>query len=492
MRFDKQFLMKALPNAIFRHETFPRYPNVAVDSRSTAPGDLFVALKGRRVDGHDFVQEALAKGAVGLIVEEAKIAVLEKLNPLELKDKLVVVVKDSLQALVQLATAWRSQFSYPVVGITGSVGKSSTKEMVRNILDEAGLANCVSYGNQNSIIGASISVLKMREKHQVAVFEMGINNRGEMAQLVEIVKPTIGLITGLGHSHMAGLGALVDIAEEKRNIFKLFKADNIGIINGDQALLSQIGYTHPVIKFGLKTTNQIQARKIIVTGHKAQFTLKIYQEKYRDVRVCGSYEGAVYNALGAAAVGCLLSIPNDVIVRGVQQPVSLPGRFELKTIMTGRGGTLVDDCYNASPESMKAALLSFDKMLAEGSKVVVLGDMNELGVDAPFWHRQIGRVLSKLASLDQLILIGKYIKEVVKTLPPSLRVAEFDDWESGVSYLQDRLKTESLSILVKGSTRAHTEGLAKLARALTSMPSESKLVVKATRQKNLANLGSTI
>jgi len=490
MRFDKQFLMKALPNALLKYENFPRYPNVSVDSRTLMKEDIFVALKGKQIDGHAFILDALNKGASGLIIQESNQAVLDQVGANLLQDKLIIIVKDSYQALIQLATAWREQFDCTVVGVTGSVGKSSTKEILRNILDEAGIVNCVSYGNQNSLIGASISVLKLREKHQVAVFELGISARGEMAELVAITKPTIGVITCIGHSHMAGLGALSDIADEKRMIFKYFKEDNIGIINGDQTLLSQIGYIHPVIKFGAKTTNQIQARKVRVANNKIQFTLKIYQQKFVNVKIAGNHEGAVYNSLAAAAVACLLNIQADIIVRGIEKPIDLPGRFQIKTINEGKGGLLIDDCYNASPESVKAALVSFDRMSSDYKKVIVLSDMNELGVDAPFWHRQIGRLLCKMSALDGLLLFGNHIKEIQKTLPLGLKATLVEDWEAGLDFLKTKLKNEKLLILVKGSTFGYTQGLAKLVGELVNKNNKdlkpAKVLVDGQAPKNLS------
>ena len=488
MRFDKQFLMKALPNAVLKYENFPRYLQIAVDSRRLEKEDFFVALKGKHVDGHDFISQALSNGAIGLMIDSSRSATLDQISVDLLKDKLVIIVPDTFKALLRLATLWREQFNCTVVGITGSVGKSSTKEMVRNILDEYQVPSLVSYGNQNSLIGAAINLLKMREKHQVAVFELGISARGEMSELVSMVRPTIAVITAIGHSHMAGLGALSDIAEEKRMIFKFFKEDNIGIINGDQALLSQVGYIHPVLKFGLKTTNQVQARKVRFDGQKTNFTLKIYQQKFTNVQILGSNEGMVYNALAAASVACLLNIPAQSIVHGIEKTTDLPGRFELKSIVFGKGGHLIDDCYNASPESVKGALSSFDRMSGDYKKVIILSDMNELGVDAPFWHRQIGRLLCKMSALDCVLLVGNHIKQVEKTLPVGFNVVVLDSWEEGLVYLQAKLKTEKLLVLVKGSTFGHTQGLAKLVVSLAGPLKNlkpAKNLIQESKQKNL-------
>lgn len=478
MHFDKQFLISALPKVTLRYDRFPAFPDMTVDSRKILPGEIFVALQGSRVDGHDFVAQALKGGAAGLIVAEARQSVLDQIDVNLLKDKLVVVVPDPAAALIRLATVWRQQFTCPVVGITGSVGKSSTKELVRNVLLEHGMNALVSYGNQNSLIGAPINVLKLRSHHQVAVFEMGISGRGEMSALAEIIRPTIAMITAIGHSHMAGLGALGDIAEEKRRIFKLFQADHIGIINGDQPLLTQIGYTHPVLKFGLKTTNQIQARKVRISNSKIYFTLKIYQQKFLDVVMDGNHESVVYNALGAVAVGCLLQIPAEVIVRGIQRPINLPGRFQLQEIGIGKGGVLIDDCYNASPESVKAALLGFEKMAGDYRKLLILGDMRELGADGLFWHRHIGRLVRKISSLNYLILVGEQVKEVQKVLSPGLPVVQVQHWSEAFKIMEQYLAEQRLLVLVKGSTRGYTEGLAELVRQVSLISTINKELLR--------------
>ena len=188
----------------------------------------------------------------------------------------------------------------------------------------------------------------------------------------------------------------------------------------------------------------------------------------------------------------MLNVPYNTIVKGIELPINLPGRFEIKTIAEGKGGSLIDDCYNASPESVKAALLSFDRMSGDYKKVVVLSDMNELGVDAPFWHRQIGRLLCKLSSLDYLLLVGNHIKEVEKTLPIGLKATIVDDWETGLKYLQNKLKHEKLLILVKGSTRGYTEGLAKLVGKLATPNKDLKparvLVDESVAKKTVATI----
>ena len=181
-----------------------------------------------------------------------KEAALKSLDPAAMKKLSIILVPDTRDALIALATAWRAQFSVPVIGITGSIGKTSTKEMLANILRLQGMNILVSQGNQNTALGLSMNILQMNAEHEVAIFEMGVSKRGEMGRMAALVKPTTAIITAIGHSHMEGLGSLADIASEKREIFKYFKENNIGIINGDLPILANIAYNHPMLNLVAK------------------------------------------------------------------------------------------------------------------------------------------------------------------------------------------------------------------------------------------------
>lgn len=448
MRFDEYFLRGALSELSFVSKKFPQDATFSVDSRTLNKGDIFIAIEGKSFDGNMAVGDALKKGAAGAILSESKKDVLDAIDAKLLKDKLIVLVPDTLDALIALATTWRSQFEYPVVAITGSVGKTTTKEMLANILAVSGTKYVVSYGNQNTKIGVSLNVLKMRAHHQVAVFEVGITRRGEMSELIDIVKPTTAVITAVGHSHMEGLGSLNDIASEKRQVFKHFNEDSIGIINGDLPILANVGYDHPVIKFGSKTTNQIQARKIHIGNRNISFVLKVYKDKY-NVIINNTNAGTVSNALAASVVANVLGISHDIIVKGIQVPVSIASRFEELPIKKDRG-TLISDCYNASPESMKAALVALEHIDTDAKKIAVLGDMLELGVNSPFWHRQLGRLLRKASSLKHVILVGEMVDWTKKTIPIGVAVEHVKDWQEAVKKLDTMMSQESL-VLVKGS-----------------------------------------
>lgn len=462
MYFNEKFLHAVLSDVSIKYSNFPADICFSIDSRTIKPGELFVALPGAHVDGHDFVNDALKKGASGLLIAYDKQQVLPVLDRMTLKKKLVIVVPDTLKALCSLATAWRSQFDYPVIAVTGSVGKTSTKKMIENILSVAGKSYIASHGNQNTTIGVALNLLKMRSSHQAAIIEAGISKRDEMAILARMIKPTTAIITNVGHSHMEGLGSVADVALEKRAIFSHFTEGNIGIIDGDQPILANIGYIHPVIKCGTRTTNQVQARKIAIQNNRTSFILKLYKEKL-PVVFENTHKGLISNALAATAAAHLLHIAPDDIVKGIQKPVVITGRFEQRKLKKSNG-FMINDCYNANPESMKASLLAFQEIDTNAKKVVVLGDMLELGVNGPFWHRQIGRFLRKTPTLRHVVLVGQMVSWTKKTLPVRLKVDHVPSWQDAVDTLKEILQDESL-VLVKGSFGM---GLGNLVNQFTS------------------------
>lgn len=448
MRFDQQFIKSVIQDALFWGQDLSDFKGVRIDSREIVPGEIFVALKGDKVDGHDYISDAIKKGAVGLIISKEKEKDLQKLDSSIVKKLFIVAVPNTREALIKLACAWRKAFEYPVVGITGSIGKTTTKEILSNILKLNNTPFIASEGNQNTEIGLAVNILRMRAEHKVAIFEMGVNKRGEMAILANMVRPTTALITTVGHSHMEGLGSITDIAAEKRDIFKYFNENNIGIANGDQPILANVSYNHPIVKFGYKMTNQVQARKIQINSDNINFILKLYKDKYK-ISLNTNHEGRIINSLAAASIAYLLDIPSDVIVKGLQTNVSILGRFEPAKLKTTRG-FLINDCYNASPESMKAALLAFEKLESKGEKIAVLGDMLELGINSPFWHRQLGRFLRKVPSLNHVLFVGNMVQWAKDTIPVGLSFEYAPDWQMALDSLKNRLKGETV-ILIKGS-----------------------------------------
>ncbi len=424
---------------------------VAFDSREIQPGNLFIALKGNTVDGHSFIESVLRAGAVALLISDK--AALDAVPADLWQGQLIIVVPDTLQAFVALAIAWRSQLTMPIVAITGSVGKTTTKEMMRAIFTAAGVECTVSLKNQNTTIGLCSTILNIKTSHKVAVCEVGISLQGEMISRVAILRPTIGVITNIGHMHGAGLGGFSGILFEKLQIFKFFETNNVGIINGDQALLTDAYYSHPIAKFGFKTKNQVQARKIMVRAGtdgllKTSFTLKWYGNR-ADVKLSGGHHGYVANALAASTVAYFLNIPFTAVIAGLEQYQGFADRFQLHALKAGTG-QLISDCYNAGPESMRGAIEAFGKMPAVGKKVAVIGDMLELGEKEIFWNRQVGRMIAKVGGIDEVILVGSLAASAKNTLPFRTKVALAATWKEAVPLLEQAIGKHAL-VLVKGS-----------------------------------------
>ncbi|MBD3273384.1 UDP-N-acetylmuramoyl-tripeptide--D-alanyl-D-alanine ligase [Candidatus Dependentiae bacterium] len=460
MTYDLYFFKNALPNA--KIKTYKKDSNnffsekkikgFCIDSRKIQKEELFIALSGQRVDGHYYIEDVLLNGAIGLIIQKDKINLLNKINEKVLNGKIVIIVDDTLDALKQLAKNWRKGFKFPIIGITGSVGKTTTKQLLASIFKTAKISAFISFKNQNTVIGLSLNILKMRKEHKFAVFEMGISHKGEMEELANILRPDIGVITYICNAHTKGLGNLKEIINEKQKIFKYFKSDNVGIIWGDKSFLDSYYYDFPIITFGLKTKNHIQARMIKnVDSNFTKFNLKIYFKKY-PVTIKSNHLGFINNILAASSIATFLKIETKFIIQGIQNYKDFEGRFERRKIKNNKG-ILINDSYNASPESMKAALKAFSALKNEGKKIAVLGDMLELGEKEVFWHRQIGRILSKNLDLNKIILVGKLAENIAKTMPAILkgRTTKVKDWKAAKELLDEMLLESNNQILLKAS-----------------------------------------
>lgn len=448
MRLHNQFICAALKEAVICGPDIPDSASFVIDSRKVKTGDVFVALSGSRCDGHSFIKDAVNAGAAGLFIELDKQELLSCLSAEVRSTLTIIMVRDTFESLIQLARVWRAQFSCPFVGVTGSVGKTTTKELISAVAKYQGIPHIVSPGNINTRIGAATVLLTLREHHQLAILEMGISQAGEMAALADLIRPSTAVITTVAHQHMDGLGSLQSISHEKREIFKYFSHDSIGVINGDVLNLVDVSYAHPVIKFGLKMTNQVQARRVRYHADTTTLILKIYEKK-ASVVLPKSHPGYVMNVLAASAVATVLGIPFESIVAAVQEVVVVSGRYEQRLLKNGKG-FLINDCYNANPESMKAALEAFERMPVKGKKVAILGDMLGLGMNAHYWHRQLGRFLRKSPSLTHVVFVGNEVKAALKTVPMTLSVVVVPSWRDAVVILQEQLH-ENSAVLVKGS-----------------------------------------
>ncbi len=405
---------------------------VSTDSRTIHSGELFVALHGPSFNGHRFVDDALSTGAAGVIVDEPVATILA-----------TVRVPDTKVALGRLALHWRSKFDIPVIGVTGSNGKTTVKEMLGAILgvDRVGL---ITEGNLNNEIGVPLTLLRLRDKHRFAVIEMGMNHAGEIDYLSRMARPAVAVITNAAPAHLDGLGNVEAVAKTKAEIFAGLGSAGIAVINGDDRFAplwrAQAG-TPYCIQFGLGDDADVTGE---YTLGPRQTELSISTET-GTVAVRLPLPGAhnVMNALAATAAVLPLGIGLEQVRAGLESMPPIPGRLQLRRGL--HGATIYDDTYNANPESVRVAIDVLAKV--RGQRLLVLGDMAELGEAEIKWHRNAGRYAEQ-RGIEQLFALGPLSEAAVDAF--GRRARHFGDVESLVRALRDELNDRT-TVLVKGS-----------------------------------------
>ncbi len=422
---------------------------ISTDTRRLQPADCFVALTGEHADGHVFIPEALAKGAGALIVSRA----VEGPSLTAQGEVAVISVPDTLYALGELARYRRRVHPIPVVGITGSNGKTSTKEMVAAVLGESRHV-LKTQGNFNNLIGLPLTLLALEPRHQTAVVEMGINVPGEMARLVEIARPTVGLITNVQPAHLEGLGSLDEIVREKGKLWLNLQPEDLAVVNLDDERLAALSRTLSArtVTYSMKTAdaNVRLTGEVATDGGMSTFTMRLGA---RDMAVRLPIFGFhhVMNALAAAAAGWGMGLSAETIAAGLAnyQPVKM--RMQMHPLADGR--TLIDDTYNANPGSLLAALRTVVAASRGKPVVAVLGDMRELGAESAALHREVGRQLGALG-VAQLITLGPMTRELAKGATeaglPAAAWRHAESHEQIVGWLKDQPVKEAW-VLVKGS-----------------------------------------
>ena len=419
---------------------------VVLDSRKVEQDYLFVATKGERVDGHSFIDDVFAKGAMAVVCEKEP----------ELAKGPYILVRDSFQALKDIATFYREQLDIKVVGITGSVGKTSTKEFIASTL-ATHYQVLKTEGNFNNEVGLPLTVLRIREE-EVAVLEMGISDFGEMHRLSAIAKPNICVITNIGQCHLENLGTRDGILKAKTEIFDFMKEDGFVCLNGDDDKLC--------------TVKEVHGKKPLLFSKDEK--LAIYATDYENKGLAGSKvvlhregrelsaqiplpgEHMVYNALAATAVATVLGLSDEEICKGISSVMPVGGRSH---IIWEENVTIIDDCYNANPVSMKAAI---DLLaMADTRTVAILGDMFELGVNELVLHEEVGRYAAH-KDIDCVVCVGSLSKsmyEGAKQAEESLSQIYY--YESKEAMLADKAQwlCKNDTVLVKASHGMHFEEL---------------------------------
>jgi UDP-N-acetylmuramoyl-tripeptide--D-alanyl-D-alanine ligase len=419
----------------------------AIDSRKIKAGDLFVALKGERVDGHDYLADAKARGAAAALVEHRVDIDLPQ-----------VQVENGELALGDLASAVRAQRNARVIGITGSNGKTTVKTLTASILSLHGRTH-VNTGSFNNEIGLPLTLLWMPEDTEYAVLEMGAGKPGDIDYLAAIARPDIGLVNLIAPAHLERMGTIEMVAETKGALYRALPADGVAVINADDAFASffnGLAGGRKVLRFGLDHKADIGADILEQRVDGSRFILST---PHGDAEVSLPLPGRhnIANALAASAIALALDVPVDTIVEGLEKALAVEGR--LKRIAMPNGWTLIDDSYNANPSSMHAAIDTL--ALAEGERWLVLGDMAELGADARGLHAGVGRH-ARERGIQKLFAVGPLNAAAVEAFGKG--GTHYADKAALIDALRAQVHA-GVTCLVKGS---HSAGMEQVVTALKS------------------------
>lgn len=447
MKITVSEILEATGGRLLAGQKWRIITGVSTDSRTIKAGQLFVALKGERFDGHDFIDKAVADGAAAILAGEDVFCG---------NDVPVIKVQDTLQALKALAAYYRKLFHLTVVAVTGSTGKTTTKEFIYSVLSQK-YSVLKNHGNLNNQIGLPLTIFNIDSRHQYAVLEMGMSEFGEIHDLADIARPHIGIITNIGVSHIEKLGSRENILKAKLELFDFFTADDLAVLNGDDLLLYGLHNSLPcrAIYFSTKGNGDVKALNIRLCDNGCYgYTVVLPDGKQEDIYLNLPGFHNIYNSLAAILVGIEAGVPLKYIKKGIESLIDTPQR--LRVCHLPYGAQIIDDTYNANPDSMKAAIDVLSDV-AKGRKIAVLGDMLELGAVAEQAHRELGRLLVE-KNVDILITVG----DMARFIADEAAIAglseddihSFSSRGQAISWLKDNLIAGD-TVLVKGSHGMH-------------------------------------
>ncbi len=458
MKFDLEMVARITASTLPENGRGVRISGISTDSRNINPGELFVPLRGERFDGHDYMIQAVRNGAAACLSEEVVAGLSVP----------VLLVKDSLRVLGEIASAVRLQLRGPLIGVTGSAGKTTTKEMLAAILSRTG-PGLKTAGNFNNLIGLPLTLFKLKDEHRWAVLEMGTSALGEIERLTEIAAPDLGIITNVGPAHLETLKALDGVARAKGELFAGLKGGT-AVVNLDDKRVACLPIANGVrrVTCGLDSAADIRADEIRNGRSNLCFRLILPDGPCLiKLQIPGRHN--VHNALLAATAAWVLGIDGGEIARGLAEFVPIPGRMNIFPLPCG--GELLDDSYNANPLSVAAALQTLESKGGKGRRVAVLGDMLELGEEERQFHYEIGRKAA--ASTDLLVTVGSLSQEIARgALEAGLKadaIIELEDCDAAITAVAG-LQRPGDRILVKGSRSMRLDRLASALRRAEEGP----------------------
>lgn len=410
MSWSREEILSATRGEVVREGKKGLFGEIVTDSKMVERGFVFIALKGERLDGHVFLDDALRRGAACLVVHEWR-------GNKRVRGQTVIKVENTLKALGDLAHYRRETAAPKVLAITGSNGKTTTKEMVAAILERGSVHGhplrgrvLKTEGNYNNLVGLPLTLLRLGGKERVAVVELGTSRPGEIERLTEIAAPDIGLVTSVSPAHLTGLQSLAWVAREKGALYRGLNQGGIAVINLDDPWVRRLGarFKGEKITYGRLGDVRAEARRPLGAG-RTEFILRVGGQRRR-VRLGLGGEHNLANALGAAAMAYGLGVKIDAMQRGLESVKPFPMRMAVER---WRRIGIINDAYNANPASMKAALKSLSQIEAKGQKIAVLGDMLELGREAQRSHVELGKQAARL-SVGRLYLLGAQAARVKK------------------------------------------------------------------------------
>jgi UDP-N-acetylmuramoyl-tripeptide--D-alanyl-D-alanine ligase len=452
-------ILTATGGEILSGDSMQEFENIGIDSRSIAPRDVFVAIAGDIHDGHDFVNNAVQQGVSGLIISRDQSAKFP-LADWQTRQIACVAVADTTRALGDLAAFHRSRTDVPLTAITGSNGKTTTRQMTAQVVAQK-YNTLATIGNYNNQIGVPLTLLRLSGENEQAVIELGTNSPGEIARLARMCAPDIGVVTNVGPAHLEGLGSLDGVMREKEQLITHLKAGGKAVLNADDRRVYQMASRTEREKLLFGLSKEAGIRATAVTERTGGISFKLHlPDGHLPVALSVPGQFMVLNALAAAAVGYLLDLSAEEIKAGLESFEPAWGRMDI--FQTANGIHIIDDTYNANPESMKAAIETLRTLRRNNRSLFVAGDMLELGDQSEALHKQVG-AWAAAANIDKLLVTGEFASAVAAGAT-NAKMKPADIFSGTRDEIIDALKQSLKSgdwILIKGSRGARMETVVK-------------------------------